>query len=120
MCCTRKIIWRKKKIHRVYPKPPSPSFTADEVISCAGCNKAFPLSEIKINCAGCNQFYHCCIAGTCYGNKGKACLYKEDSEMTHNESWCIHCVPDIPENKIRKDRKDRKDPCICKKCYSSR
>ena len=111
MCFTKRVREQKRpKIYRVYPEPPTPTFTTDEVIQCHGCFNHFQLSEIKINCAGCNQFFHCKIAGTCYGENCKT----EVRTGVHRLSWCINCVPGIPENKIRESRED---PCICKECH---
>ena len=88
-----------KKIKRNYIVP-QPTFTTDEVILCNGCNQQFSLEskQIQIHCAGCNQFYHCKIAGTCYG---KNCTENINGEI-HHQSWCINCVPGISENKIVK------------------
>ena len=60
MCftCSQNQQRKKKKIYRVYPEPPLPSFTTDEIIQCAACEESFNLLDIKINCAGCNQFFH--------------------------------------------------------------
>ncbi len=113
MCFTRRVNKqrKKKKIYRVYPEPPLPSFTTDEIIQCAACEEPFNLLDIKINCAGCNQFFHCRIAGTCYGDK---CKLKTNDGKIHRARWCMDCVPPIPKNneKINID-----DKCICKDCY---
>ncbi len=113
MCMTRKINRerKKKKIYRVYPEPQRPSFTTDEVIQCAGCNEKFKLSDIKINCAGCNQFFHCKVAGTCYGSN---CLETTNDGQNHRQCWCTQCVPPLPKN-IEKEKREEK--CICKQCY---
>ena len=112
MCFTRKVN-RAKKIYRIYPVPPPRTFTTDEVIECAGCNENFPLSDIKINCAGCDQFFHCKVAGTCYG---KHCLEETFQGEKHRKCWCTDCVPPLPDNEPKKRRKDR---CICEECYSN-
>ena len=116
MCFTRSCrVKREKKrpkVYRVHPKPPPPSFTMDEVIQCHGCFQRFSLDQIKINCAGCDKFFHCKIAGTCYG---KHCTSEFGTNQVHRLSWCINCVPGIPENKIRVKRED---PCICNECYT--
>ena len=72
MCFTRKKIKEKKKIKssKIYPEP-RPTFTMDETIRCNGCFQKFTLNQIKINCAGCNKFFHCKVAGTCYGDNCK-------------------------------------------------
>ena len=69
------------------------------------------LDEIKINCAGCDKFFHCKIAGTCYGEK---CKEETRAGRLHRLSWCTNCVPKIPENK---EKINREDPCICNKCH---
>tara|TARA_B100001093_G_scaffold280399_1_gene267874 strand:- start:262 stop:606 length:345 start_codon:yes stop_codon:yes gene_type:complete len=113
MCFTKKIKREKKrpKINRVYPEPKTPSFTLDEKIQCSGCYNNFKLEDLKINCAGCDKFFHCKIAGTCYGDN---CKTELRPGKIHRLSWCINCVPAIPENKIRQSRDDG---CICKECY---
>jgi hypothetical protein len=103
---------RPNKVYRVHPKPPPPSFNLDEVIQCQGCFQRFSLDQIKINCAGCDKFFHCKIAGTCYG---KHCTSEFGTNQVHRLSWCINCVPGIPANKIRVKRED---PCICNECYT--
>jgi hypothetical protein len=110
MCFTRKIK-REQKRKRIYPEPKPPTFTIDEVIQCYGCYKYFTLPDIKINCAGCNKFFHCQIAGTCYGEN---CTSEFGTNQVHRLSWCINCVPAIPENTIRQSREER---CICKECH---
>ena len=70
MCFTHKKIRDKKKIKKtkIYPEPTyKPKFTMDETILCSGCFQKFSLDQIKINCAGCDKFFHCKVAGTCYG-----------------------------------------------------
>jgi hypothetical protein len=84
----------------------------DEVVQCQGCFQKFTLDKIKINCAGCDKFFHCKIAGTCYGEN---CTSEFGTNQVHRLSWCINCVPGIPENKIRVKRED---PCICNECYT--
>ena len=102
----------KKKIKRNYIVPQT-TFTTDEIILCNGCNQEFSLEskQIQIHCAGCNKFYHCKIAGTCYG---KNCT-ENINGLIHHQSWCINCVPGISENNIVKSR-DQK--CICYQCYN--
>ena len=112
MCITTRVKrGRRNKIHRVYPKPPPRTFTTDEVLECGGCNGNFPLSDIKINCAGCDNFFHCKVAGTCYG---KNCQVETFHGEKHRECWCTNCVPPLPVNRPKNNREDR---CICKKCY---
>ena len=118
MCFTRRInsarrkkIYRVQRNNRVYPKPPPRTFTTDEVIACAGCNERFTLSDIKINCAGCNQFFHCKVAGTCYG---KNCETETFHGVKHRECWCTDCVPPLPVNKPKENREDK---CVCRECY---
>ena len=113
MCftCSQNQQRKKKKIYRVYPEPPLPSFTTDEIIQCAACEESFNLLDIKINCAGCNKFFHCRIAGTCYGNK---CLLETSDGILHRARWCIDCVPPIPENN---EKQNKNENCICKDCY---
>ena len=96
---------KKKKIKRIYIKPPPPSFTTEEIILCSGCKKEFFLSEIKIHCDGCNKFFHCKIAGKCYGPN---CSHYING-MKHNLSWCISCAS---HSKSELDNKE----IICKKC----
>ena len=75
MCFTHKKIREKKKIKKtkIYPEPSitTPTFTMDESIRCQGCFQKFSLDQIKINCAGCDKFFHCKVAGTCYGENCK-------------------------------------------------
>ena len=105
----------KKKIYKkkIYPVPIS-EFTADESIKCAGCYVPFLLSDNKlsVNCAGCNKFFHCKIAGTCYGIKGYNCVFDSSNTL----SWCINCVPGIPENTIQSNRGAK---CICHYCLAA-
>tara|TARA_B100000902_G_scaffold346333_1_gene352950 strand:+ start:1009 stop:1350 length:342 start_codon:yes stop_codon:yes gene_type:complete len=112
MCFTRKIKKERKKIKsvRVYPKPVQ-EFNLDESILCSGCFQRYPLKRIKINCAGCDKFFHCKVAGTCYGDN---CKDETRAGRLHRLSWCINCVPKIPENK---EKVDRTEPCICNKCH---
>ncbi len=120
MCTQRLRKKRHKRVHprikRVYQKPPAPTFTTDEMIECQGCHESFPLvcddSEqgIKIHCAGCNQFYHCQVAGTCYG---KNCSHEVSLGSIHHLSWCIHCVPKCAMNQEKQNRTER---CVCYKC----
>ena len=115
MPCWKKVKIEKQKQYKskVYPIP-TYTFTADESIMCSGCFNSFKLSDNKlsINCAGCNKFFHCNIAGTCYGIKGYSCVF----DSSHTLSWCINCVPTIPENQVNKNRRDR---CICQYCIAS-
>ena len=123
--CTQRLHKKKRRGHKrvhpsqtrkSHPKPPPPTFTVDEQIECQGCHKTFPLvcddgeQGIKIHCAGCNQFYHCQVAGTCYG---KNCSHEESLGSIHHLSWCIHCVPRCAMNQEKKDRTER---CVCNKC----
>ncbi len=112
--------WKKEKVKvskqykkKVYPIA-TPIFTADEIVECGGCYNLFKLSdnELSIHCAGCNKFFHCKIAGTCYGIKGNNCVFDNSNAL----SWCINCVPSIPENTINKDRYEK---CICEYCLAS-
>ena len=114
--------WNKKK-HKVKVKvkakrhiycEPTPTFTADESIVCSGCFNSFNLSSNQLSglCAGCNKFFHCKIAGTCYGIKGNNCVFDSSNTL----SWCINCVPGIPENTINKVRRAK---CICEYCLAS-
>ena len=119
MCFTKKIRNNKskkiKKNHkRVYPEPNPPSFTINEKILCYGCENEFTLdsNQIQIHCAGCHRFFHCKIAGTCYGPN---CYTETMRGQKHYLSWCINCVPGIPENKMNLDRTKQ---CICHKCYT--
>ena len=64
-------------------------------IACSSCFKDL-LSQIKINCAGCDKFFHCKVAGTCYGEN---CKEETRAGRLHRLSWCVNCVPKIPENK---------------------
>lgn len=123
MCLTHKIYTgrRKKRMknqknkYKIHPEPISntikPTFTMDEEIRCGGCSLKFPLDEIKINCAGCDKFFHCKIAGTCYGEN---CKEETRAGRLHRLSWCTNCVPKIPENK---EKINREDACICNKCH---
>jgi len=116
MCFTRKVKREQKrpKVNRVYPTSSgdqSPEFTMDENISCAGCYQRFSLDKIKINCAGCDKFFHCKVAGTCYGQH---CKEETRAGRLHRLSWCTNCVPKIPENK---EKQDRTESCICNECH---
>lgn len=125
MCFTHKIhterrkkkrMKNKKNKYKIHPEPisnpiPRPTFTMDEEIRCGGCSLKFPLDEIKINCAGCDRFFHCKIAGTCYGEN---CKEETRAGRLHRLSWCTNCVPKIPENK---EKVNREDSCICNKCH---
>lgn len=114
MCFTKKSRNKKIKNNRVYPKPNAPSFKTYEKILCYGCQNEFTLdsNKIQIHCAGCHRFFHCKIAGTCYGTN---CYTETMRGQQHYLSWCINCVPGIPENKINLDRTKQ---CICHKCYT--
>jgi hypothetical protein len=113
MCFTHKKIREKRKIRKkIYPEPIyKPTFTMDENILCSGCFQKFPLDGIKINCAGCDKFFHCKVAGTCYGDN---CKQETRAGRLHRLSWCVNCVPKIPENK---EKVDRTELCICNKCH---
>ncbi len=116
MCFTRRKKREKKKIKscKIYPEPiniPPPTFTMDESITCHGCFQKFTLDQIKINCAGCDKFFHCKVAGTCYGNN---CKEETRAGRLHRLSWCVNCVPKIPENV---EKVNREEPCICQKCH---
>ena len=117
MCFTHKKIKekRKSKKTKIYPEPISvsikPTFTMDETIRCQGCFQKFSLDQIKINCAGCDKFFHCKVAGTCYGEN---CKEETRAGRLHRLSWCVNCVPKIPENK---EKNDRTEPCICNECH---
>ena len=111
MCFTKKKQKQKKLKKKIYPEPPPPEFTVDEKVLCSGCCLLFPLTEIKINCAGCDKFFHCKIAGTCYGSK---CNQKTNIGKNHKQVWCTGCVPDIPENN---EKNTREELCICNECY---
>ncbi len=116
MCFTRRTKKRrgkgnKMKSIKVHPKPPPPTFTIDETILCNGCFQRFSLDQIKINCAGCDKFFHCKVAGTCYGDN---CKEETRAGRLHRLSWCTNCVPKIPENK---EKINREEPCICQKCH---
>tara|TARA_B100000963_G_C22173882_1_gene471418 strand:+ start:197 stop:547 length:351 start_codon:yes stop_codon:yes gene_type:complete len=115
MCFTRRKIKEKRKIKKtkIYPEPTykPPTFTMDESILCSGCFQRFTLDQIKINCAGCDKFFHCKIAGTCYGDN---CKEETRAGRLHRLSWCTNCVPKIPENK---EKSDRTEECICQKCH---
>ena len=117
MCITNKIKKQKKKIKKkkIYPKPNPPEFTTDEKILCHGCNYEFSLesNKIQIHCAGCHRFFHCKIAGTCYG---KNCYTETKRGQKHYLSWCINCVPNIPENY---EKNNRNDNCICHNCHNN-
>ena len=81
MCFTHKKIREKKKIKssKIYPEPTyKPKFTMDENILCSGCFQKFYLDGIKINCAGCDKFFHCKVAGTCYGDN---CKKKQEQRL---------------------------------------
>ena len=114
MCFTRRKIKEKRKIKKtkIYPEPTyKPTFTMDENIRCQGCFQRFSLDQIKINCAGCDKFFHCKVAGTCYGDN---CKEETRAGRLHRLSWCTNCVPKIPENK---EKINREEPCICQKCH---
>ena len=113
MCFTRKVKREQKRPKRIYPQPIAvvPDFSIDETITCSGCYMKFQLPDIKINCQGCDKFYHCKVAGTCYGPH---CKSETRSGRVHRLSWCVNCVPKIPDNK---EKSDRSDPCICHNCH---
>ncbi len=116
MCFTRRKKRERKKIksYKIYPEPvniPPPTFTMDESITCHGCFQKFSLDQIKINCAGCDKFFHCKVAGTCYGEN---CKQETRAGRLHRLSWCVNCVPKIPENK---EKENRTEHCVCNKCH---
>jgi len=123
MCFTQKFrnskkghiygLTKNKRLKKIYPEP-KPFFATDENILCYGCQTEFTLesNQIQIHCVGCHRFFHCKLAGTCYGNN---CYTGTVHGQKHYLSWCINCVPGIPENKIVKRRSDK---CICHKCMS--
>ncbi len=119
--CTQRLYKKRRRKRPVrvspeYPSAPTPEFTTEETIECQGCHESFPLLSdegtpgIKIHCAGCDQFFHCHIAGTCYGSH---CAHKTSIGMTHRLSWCIHCVPTYSMNC---EKQNREDKCICHTC----
>ena len=115
MCITRKIKKQKKiNKNKIYPRPKPPRFEISEKILCNGCNYEYSLEseKIQIHCAGCHKFYHCKIAGTCYG---KNCYTETNRGQKHYLSWCINCVPNIPQNY---EKTNRNDECICHNCYN--
>ena len=77
-----------------------------EVIYCGGCKTPFNIgsNELKIHCNHCNQFFHCKIAGKCYG---KDCMIKTENGEIHRASYCYGCVGKITDK-----------GCLCKDCYS--
>ena len=116
--CAR-CIWKPKRERRptrIYVEPPVPTFTIDEVIECHGCHQPFPLicengtPGIQIHCAGCDNFFHCKIAGTCYGVH---CTETTTIGVMHHLSWCVDCVPIHPLNQ---EKSLRGSPCICAPC----
>lgn len=127
MCCTartRKIRNKYRDKKRVHPIP-APKFSSEEQIQCKECSRYFPIVStdeiqgIQMICAGCHNFFHCGIAGTCYGLLcEKETLPKTGSRIgeIHRQAWCIHCVPNIPENE---EKSSREEPCICSECCVS-
>ena len=115
MCFTKKKQKQKQKQkkykQKIYPEPPPPEFTVDEKVLCSGCYLLFPLTEIKINCAGCDKFFHCKIAGTCYGDN---CNQKTNIGNNHKQVWCIYCVDKTKSE--NNEKKYRDEPCICNQC----
>ena len=113
MCFTHKKIREKKKLKKSSKIHPEPTyvFTFEEKIYCKGCNQKFLIDDLKIHCAGCNKFFHCKIAGTCYGDN---CKKENRNGGIHRLAWCIDCVPKIPQNN---EKLNREDPCICLECY---
>jgi len=111
MCWTIRTKKKKKKKKRFQPNKVVPvSFTMDEMIMCHGCSDKHPVEDIQIHCAGCNQFYHCCIAGTCYGTE---CEMKDRKGNVHKSVWCIKCVPIA---KINQEKYSREELCVCYQC----
>ena len=84
----------------------------NEIIKCHYCQRKYKLSEnkISIHCSGCDQFFHCQIAGTCYGVN---CSTQVSIGNIHHLSWCIHCVPKYAVNK---EKQTRDETCICNRC----
>ena len=76
-----------------------------EVLYCGGCKIPFPIhsNELKIHCNICNQFFHCNIAGECYGESCK--IIKPNGEI-HRASYCTNCVSKIIDY----------NSCYCKDC----
>ena len=107
---------RERRPTRVYVEPPAPTFSVEEVIECHGCHQPFPLlcdngePGIQIHCAGCDHFFHCKIAGTCYGIH---CRDTTTIGQVHHLSWCVECVPRHPLNH---EKILRGSPCICAPC----
>jgi len=112
------------KVSRIQVAPvPMISFTVDETIQCYGCKEVFPLlvkggggemtQGIKINCAGCDNFFHCKVAGTCYGPN----CHTVHNGMVHRSAWCTDCVP-IHGMNLEKDT--RYAQCVCEDCDMSK
>ena len=99
--------------NKIYPHI-DPEFYINENILCYGCQNEFPLesNKIQIHCAGCHRFFHCKIAGTCYGPN---CYTETNRGQKHYLSWCINCVPGIPQNKIVTVGSDK---CTCHNCHN--
>ena len=119
MCFTRQVKRKQKnKVEPFIPDPVAPpSFTVEEAIECFGCKEVYPLLEetqkqgIKIHCAGCDQFFHCKVAGTCYGPH---CSHQTGIGSVHRSAWCVGCVPKYAINREKESREDR---CVCKDCF---
>jgi hypothetical protein len=121
MCFTRrKQKQKRQKTNKVIPyEVPMTSFTVDEVIECFGCKEFFPLLDsnlkpsIKIHCAGCDHFFHCKVAGTCYGPN---CSHKTRLGDIHRLAWCTDCA--ITKNDKGGTRTGTRDvQCVCKECF---
>ena len=76
-------------------------------------NLSLKSDKIQIHCAGCHRFFHCKIAGTCYGEN---CYTETRRGQRHYLSWCINCVPNIPENY---EKPNRSVKCICHNCHNN-
>ena len=101
--------WKENTIHPLSIKRVNNKFIdvfRKEVLYCGGCKTPFPLqsNQLKIHCNSCNQFFHCNIAGECYG---KDCKIIKDNGEIHRASYCIHCVGCIFDF----------NSCFCKDCY---
>ena len=82
-----------------------------ECLICFNCKKYFNLksSEIKINCAGCGEFFHCGISGTCN------CTEETVDGKTHNQRWCVNCVPPVVGNE---EKVSGEGSCVCYNCLN--
>jgi hypothetical protein len=116
---------RNNRNNQVFPYP-TPKFSTTEQIQCKECSLYFPIVStdeirgIQMICSGCHNFFHCGIAGTCYGPLcARETLPRAGSHIgeIHRQAWCIHCVPNIPKNKAKSSREE---PCICSECSAQR